>query len=444
MKSIRVYLVIALLATVTLVNFLAAVRGYKKSMEYAQLLLDRQLSDSAEMIYALSDGNVQSKHDHADRLSFQIWAPSRTLLAHSANAPDSPIGNFEEGFRDENILGYRWRVLSRFYPDDGRWIMVAERIDIRISLTHDVIVQSIFPILLSLPVLALIIWLVVSNGLAQMNKLAREVGNKRADDLSQLTVKDPPSELAAVVSSINDLLARLDRSVTRERRFSVDSAHELRTPLAAIKVHAHNMIAEHPELQSELGEFENDIGRLGHLIEQMIALYRTSPEHYQARMERFALAPVVQTVIGELYDQFEQRQQSISLQATADEITGDINSLKIMIGNLLQNASKYSGHGASIAVSIMALENAVCLSVVDNGPGIPEENLPRIKDRFYRSGGDRNPASVAGCGLGLSIVEHIAQLHQAAVKIKNVESGSGLEVAVEFPLQLKTALLSGG
>ena len=161
-------------------------------------------------------------------------------------------------------------------------------------------------------------------------------------------------------------------------------------------------------------------------------------------MQRIVLAPVAQTVIGELYDHFEGKQQSISLQAQAEEITGDTHSLKIMIGNLLQNASKYSGPGASITVTITALQDCVRLAVTDNGPGIPEENLPRIKDRFYRSGGDRNAASVSGCGLGLSIVEHIAQLHQAVVNIRNVESGSGLEVVVDFPLQLKTALLSGG
>jgi two-component system sensor histidine kinase QseC len=413
-------------------------------MEHAEDLLDRQLSDTAEIIYTLSGGNVESKHDQADRLSFQIWASPGSLLANSANAPESPISVFEEGFRDENFLGYRWRVLSRYYANDGRWIMVAERIDIRISLTNDVIVQSIFPILLSLPILAAIIWLVVSNGLVQMNRLASEVANKRADDLSQLTVKDPPSELASIVSSINDLLARLERSVARERRFSVDSAHELRTPLAAIKVHAHNLVAEHPELDSELREFEHDLGRLGHLIEQMIALYRTSPEHYQARMRRLVLAPVVQAVIGDLYTEFERRQQTISLQAQTEEITGDTNSLKIMIGNLLQNASKYSGSGAEVTVSIEALDHAVRLSVIDNGPGIAEENLPRIKDRFYRSGGDRSAASASGCGLGLSIVEHIAQLHQAVVRISNVENGSGLEVVVDFPLQMKTALLSGG
>jgi two-component system, OmpR family, sensor kinase len=376
----------------------------------------------------------------SSRLAFQVWAENGRLIQRSSNSSETPITEFEDGYRDENFEGYRWRVLSRFDDRHGRWIMVGERIDIRTELADNLILRAVVPIVVSLPIIALIVWLVVGNGLSLIKKLAKELRSKRADDLSRLTTSNPPVELAPVVDAINDLLRRLNDSVIRERRFSSDAAHELRTPLSAIKVHAHNLRSEFPEHADELAILDRDLGRLSHLIEQIMLLYRVTPEHYKTNMQKIDLHALAQSVIGDLYEEIDSKQQSISLTGTSQVISGDDDSLAILLGNLILNASKYSPEGASIHVFVDHTELGICLGVEDTGPGIPLAEISRVFDRFYRVGGDRHSSSTDGCGLGLAIVKHIADLHYANIVLENNADGPGLSVNVFFPVNIDASL----
>lgn len=440
MKSIRLYLILSLLAAVTLGNFVAAVYGYKSSMSKAEALLDTQLADTAALIQTMRPGERRISDTPSDRLAFQIWTADRKLVQRSENSGLEPITDLVEGNRDENFEGYRWRVLSRFDEQSNLWLLVAERIDIRIDLADDIILRALLPIVVSLPLIAAIVWLVVGNGLSLVGKLANELRSKRADDLTRLGTANPPVELAPVVDAINGLLRRLDESVRRERRFSSDAAHELRTPISALKVHVHNLRQQLPRDNEDLEELDRDLGRLSHLIEQIMVLYRTAPEHYQASMQKINLRDLAQSVIAELYPDVDSKGQTISLDGTSQTITGDEASLRIMLTNLIQNASKYSPRGASITVSVDQEDLGIWLGVKDTGPGIPLTEINQVFDRFRRVGGDRHDSSVDGCGLGLSIVQHIASLHQANISLRNNDDGPGLTVSVLFPADLQVVL----
>jgi two-component system sensor histidine kinase QseC len=440
-KSIRFYLVIALLSTVALGNFVAAVYGYRSSMIEAQALLDLHLEDVATLIRSMQPTGSTVIDPPSSRISYQIWSDDGVLIQRSANADEAPITVFEEGYRDGNFGDRRWRLLSRHDDELGRWILVGERIDIRTQLADNLILRAIVPIVVSLPVIALIVWLVVGNGLSLLEKLAQELRNKRAGDLSALTTSNPPVELAPVVDAINDLLRRLDNAVMRERRFSADAAHELRTPLSAIKVHAHNLRSEITGKSETLDVLEKDIGRLSHLIGQILLLYRMTPESYQANMQPLDLHELAKSVIGDLYTGIDDQQQSISLTGTPQTVTGDRDALVIMLNNLILNASKYSPAGSSIVVDVEGTELGICLSVRDNGPGIPLTDIGRVFDRFYRVGGDRHSSTVDGCGLGLSIVKHIADLHHANIVLENNADGPGLLVNVIFPADFSAPLI---
>lgn len=437
MKSIRLYLIIALLAAITLGLFVAAVYGYGKSTIEAEALLDTQLADMAALIQTMRPARKPVSTLPSDRLAFQIWSANGNLVQRSTNSGVDPITRLEEGYRDENFEGYRWRVLSRFDQQSGLWLLVAERIDIRIELADNIILRAILPIILSLPLIAAIVWLVVGNGLSLIGKLAKELSTKRADDLTRLSTSNPPVELAPVVDAINDLLRRLNDSIQRERQFSSDAAHELRTPLSAIKVHVHNLKKQFPQNSGELQVLDRDLGRLGHLIEQIMLLYRTNPEHYQAKMREIDLHGLAQSVIGELFQDVDRKGQTISLLGASQTITGDKDSLSILMRNLIQNASKYSPEGAAIEVSVDCEELGIRLGVTDNGPGIPLTEISQVFDRFHRVGGDRHGSAVDGCGLGLSIVKHIANLHHANISLQNNDKGPGLTVSVFFPADLK-------
>jgi two-component system sensor histidine kinase QseC len=440
-KSIRFYLVVALLSTVALGNFVAAVYGYRSSMIETEMLLDSQLNDAATLIGTMRSTARSVVDPPSSRLAYQIWTEDGELVQRSKNTDDTPITDFEEGYRDGNFGGFRWRLLSRFDARQDRWILVGERIDIRTELAENLVLRAITPVVLSLPLIGLIVWFVVGNGLSLMTKLERELRSKRADDLSPLTTSNPPVELAPVVDAINDLLKRLNDSVLRERRFSSDAAHELRTPLSAIKVHVHNLHNEFPDHDQALSVLDRDVARLSHLIDQILLLYRTTPESYQANMQDVDLCALAQSVIGDLYSEIDDKQQTISLGGTEETVTGDKDSLIILLNNLILNASKYSPEGASIAVRVDRMELGICLSVEDSGPGIPLAEISRVFDRFYRVGGDRHSSSVEGCGLGLSIVKHIADLHHANLVLENNADRPGLTVNVILPSDFSAPLI---
>jgi len=435
-KSIRVYLVAALLSAIVLGNFVAAVYGYRSSMETADELLDLLLADTVAMLQSVPAPTVAT--NPSERVAYQLWSETGELIVRTDNSGEAPIADFVDGYSDQNFAGFRWRVLSRFDAAGRRWIQVAERIDIRTELADGIILRAVLPIVASLPLIAGIVWLVVGNGLSLVEKLAGELREKRADDLSRLQTADPPVELAPVVNAVNDLLRRLEDSVDRERRFSADAAHELRTPLSAIKVHLHNLRAELPEHDAALQVLDRDLGRLSHLIEQIMLLYRMTPEHYQARMETLDLHALAQNVIGELYPEVEAKGQTISLEGDPQQVTGDEASLVILLRNLVLNAAKYSPEGAAITVRTGDDAFGRWLAVEDTGPGIPIAEVARVFDRFYRVGGDRHASSEAGCGLGLAIVRHIADLHHAKLHIENNADGPGLTVTVMFPSALST------
>jgi len=432
-KSIRIYLVLAILAAITLINFVAAVRGYRASMAAAETLLDTQLADTAALIQSMQPAKEPVSMQPSDRLAFQIWADDGTLIQRSSNSAATPITEFRSGYREENFAGYRWRVLSVFDSKNNLWLLVAERIDIRVELTDGIIVQAIIPVVLSLPLIAIIVWIIVGVGLSLIRQLARELGAKRADDLSRLRTDNPPTELVPVVDAINDLLRRLNESVQRERRFSADAAHELRTPLSAIKVHVHNLKKGFPERAEELQVLDRDLGRLAHLIDQIMLLYRMTPENYQENMTPVDLHALAQSVIGELYPEIDRKNQTISLVGRTIVILGDVTSLDILLRNLVLNASKYSPEFASIEVSVEREESGTHLSVRDTGPGIPPAEINLVFNRFHRAGGDRHGSHVDGCGLGLSIVSHIADLHLASISLQNNSGTPGLTVDVIFP-----------
>ena len=448
MKSIRVFLLVALLSTITLVNFIAALHGYRASMAEAQQLFDRQIAATARLLATLPvSEHVPFIVSENDLQAFQVWAADGHLLLRSSNAPETPIGTLQQGYAEQNFSGYRWQVYS--YPgEDGRWIQVAERVDLRYRLADEVVLQSVMPILLGLPLAGLLIWLVIGRGLSSLRNLAAELRNKRAEDLSPLALEAPPEELLPLVRSTNALLERLQASFDRERRFSADAAHELRTPISALRVHADNLAWELKkrdggDAPESLQQLQSSVERMAHLVEQMLNLFRMTPEHYPARFETIDLQRLAREVIAELYPAFARKHQEVELLGESALVQGDQFALLVLLQNLLNNASKYTPNGGRVAVTVRPAGSAVVLQVEDSGPGISLSERNRVFERFYRVGGDRHASSVAGCGLGLSIVQHIAELHHANIRLGDSSLGNaqmpGLLVEVEFPAANRAA-----
>jgi len=431
-SSIRIFLVVVLLATITLTVFLSALHGYRISMEQAQQLFDMKLADAAHLLddagHHYTDGVVPS----ARQFGFQVWDDG-VLRQRSANVPDTPISRFDGGYNYSNFGNYRWRTFAWQAPGREHWVMTAERVDLRTELSEGIILKAVLPVVASLPVAGLLIWWIVGYGLSPLRQLASRLHNKRASELGALPVERQPRELIRLITSINDLLYRLEASFVRERQFAADAAHELRTPISVLKVHLHNLAKDLPEEHHDLRRLEQATERMGKVTEQILLLNRTAPDQYQAQFSRIDLHALAQQCIADHYALFESRHQGIELEGRPLMMQGDGFALQMLIGNLLENAGKYTPAQGRIRVIVDTQDGAACLVVEDSGPGIPDGQYERVFDRFYRAGGDQHDSGVVGCGLGLSIVRQIADLHHAGVTLSHSAFDSGLRVTVKFP-----------
>jgi two-component system sensor histidine kinase QseC len=450
-SSIRRFLVVVLLATITLINFLAALQGYRTSMAEAEQLFDAQLADIAEVLAVTVDGPGRdsafdnSSAEHTNSITFQVWKDGLLEISSgdASAVSDTPVAPLVAGYADVNFAGYRWRAFSRYVSENDRWLIVAQRADVRFTLAESMILESVLPIILGLPLEGLLIWIIVGRGLRPLRDLASEMAGKRSDDLSPVADLDPPQELADLIYSINDLLRRLGASFEREKRFAADAAHELRTPISVLKVQLHNLLRDANSDSAQLESLQTAVERMGHSVEQVLMLYRTAPEQFTASFAELDLAGLARQLIAELYPQLETHHQQIELVADKLLMQGDSFAVQTLLTNLIENASKYSGDGGEIRVVLEQVQDGVTLKVEDSGPGIPADQYDKVFERFYRVGGDRHDSSPSGTGLGLAIVQHIAEIHGATISLGKSGFASGLAVTVTFPDVLPTGTQQG-
>ena len=439
MSSIRIFLIVVILSIMTLGIFISALHGYRSGISNAQQIFDSELADTAQLLSVVREAYKPGDTAALEttRYLFQIWQGD-TLLLRSANSPAMPIAPFKGGFHDRNFNNHRWRTYSLYSELSGHWVITAERLDIRNSLAENIVLESVLPVLVLLPVLAVVIWIVVGRGLAPLERLANVLGHKRADDLSSIPLKNQPVELTRLTRSVNDLLSRLKASFEREKQFTANAAHELRTPVSALKIHLHNLSQEMPEGDDRLQALVTVTDRMGHLIEQILALHRTTNDQFIANFTDLNLYTLVQEVIVGEYALLEEKNQQLEFRGVNSQLRGDQFALETLMQNLLGNAVKYTPEGGSILVTITGSGSTIMLRVEDSGPGIPEDQYERVFNRFQRIGGDRNASSVPGCGLGLSIVRQIVELHQAEITLGRSEELGGLSVSIVFTGKLLT------
>jgi len=220
-KSIRTFLAVVILATITLMVFLSELHGFRLNLAAAENLFDKQLVDTAHMLSATYSpmANNNSEIVQTEFFGFQIWADDQLLL-RSSKMPDELIANLEQGYQEHNFSHHRWRTYSYFDQLKNVWVLTAQRIDSRYTLAENIVIKSILPALIILPLGGFLIWSIVGYGVSPLKKLSDQLGNKQADDLSPVPLDKQPIELTQVVKSTNDLLSRLKASFQREKHFA--------------------------------------------------------------------------------------------------------------------------------------------------------------------------------------------------------------------------------
>ncbi len=446
MKSIRVFLTLSLVSIAALLNFAAALRGYDRGMVEAEELFNQRMVQHLDLLnYSLPDlqakGAIpeQALRAPARRLAgdsgleFQWVDKNAALLARSDGMPTTLVTELREGFRFVNFGGYRWHVLVAPSVAGNSWFVLAERDDQRWRMAESIILPAVLPMLLAIPLFGAIAWLLLGVGLKPVATLASDLEQREASDLRALSLDALPVELQPLASSANALLHRLDAAFGRERRFSSDAAHELRTPIAALRIQIENLAFDLPDQADRLAKFQVSIERLDHLVEQILILSRIAPEHAPHRFEPLALHGAIARIVVEYGEALSAK--SIDIELIGEDITvrADAYAIDSLTRNLLSNAIKFTPAGGRIRIQTAREGPLVALDVMDSGVGIDAALRDRVFDRFYRVDGDRHPSGTPGSGLGLSIVKAVAELHGAAVELRDSTFGRGLCVRVLLP-----------
>src|SRR5512145_80581 len=283
-SSLKKRLLLLALSTVAVVWIGAATFVYFDAREEFDEVLDAHLAQDAALLSAqithelaeLETLHAPLLHKYARRIAFQVWEDGKVLLLHSDNAARDHLGNAEQGFSNTTMDGHRWRVFTT-WDDSGRYLIhVAERADVRDELAQDIAGNLLEPLLFSLPLLALMLWVAVARGLQPLGKLAAEVERRDPETLTPLDPGAAPREVLPLIERLNRLFARIDSTIQKERRFTADAAHELRTPVAGIKAQAQVARAAAGEAE-RIHALDNAIlgcDRATHLIEQLLTLAR--------------------------------------------------------------------------------------------------------------------------------------------------------------------------
>lgn len=438
--SLRRRLLVLLSGTVLLAWAATAIFSYFDARHEIGEMLDAHLAQSAGLIAAQLEheidddrsGTVPRQYKRERKIAFQVWDGSDALLLRSASAPEARLSERDEGYADAVIDGKRWRIFSR-RDESGRYVVqVGERHELRDELAESVAGHLMHPLAVALPALALLIWFAVGAGLAPLGRLAAEVGRRAPDNLAPLEESRTPREVRPLLGALNALFARLRASLEQERRFTADAAHELRTPLAAVKTQAQVALGavDAEERARALAHVVAGTDRAAHLVEQLLMLARLDPQTALVQARPASLRALAAECVAAQAPAAAQKNVEVGLVAEDDGlIAGDSTLLAVLLRNLVDNAVRYSPAGGEIEVSIGREDGTVVLGVTDNGPGIPEAERSRVFERFYRVLG----SGEAGSGLGLSIVKRIADLHRGSITLAPGPDGRGLRVAVAFP-----------
>ncbi|MGE5241455.1 MAG: ATP-binding protein [Bacteroidota bacterium] len=444
MSSLRRRLLLILIGLFALVWLAAFAGTYATAMRRLELLFDAQLAHDAGVLLTLVESGLREVHGPLGPphevavgqrrfrkvLAFQVWRGERAIL-HSENAPEvHPLQ--QNGYANLVVDAGDWRGYTLRGPNDELTVWVGEPIALRAQLASEIAREELYPLLPGIPLLALLLWWGVGQGLLPLHRIAAEVAQRSPSNLRPVDLQQVPTEVNAIVEKLNALLARLREAFERERRFTSDAAHEIRTPLAGIKTHAQVALRTSDEAQRrhETEQVILDVDRTTHLVDQLLTLARLDREALTENYNAVDLHSLADDVVTRLKPEAEARRITLALtDGTAAPVRGNAAMLGAMIRNLADNAIRYTPPDGRVEIEVAARGDKIVLTVTDNGPGIPADERARVFDRFYRG----STANAQGCGLGLSIVKRVAELHQAVVELDDVPGGRGLHARAIFP-----------
>ena len=438
--SLRGRLLWFLLAAITMAAIAQAMIAYRSALSDADQIFDyhmQQMAMSLRSSSTLTNKAADTAADpENDDLVVQVWTPDGAQVFRSLSRAALPQ-RAVLGFSNVKANNTTYRIFS--VQTSNQTVQVAQDMAVRQRMAGTLALRTVGPIAVMAPVLMLVVWWVVSGSLAPVSRVKRQVAARQADDLSPVSENDLPDEVLPLVHELNLLFGRVRTAFDAQQHFVADAAHELRSPLAALKLQVLSLERAQDEAARgvAISRVTAGIERATRLVEQLLVLARQEGSVNDVRLEPVSLSDLVKRALGDMAGLAQARQIDLGLHH-ADEATvdGQPDALIILLRNLVDNAIKYTPSGGIVDIDLRRSAGAtknvpgrVVLSVEDSGPGIPPEERERVFGRFYRVPGSQ----AGGSGLGLAIIKSIAERHGAVLTLDQSERLGGLKVKVDFP-----------
>ncbi len=378
----------------------------------------------------LSPEDREAFDNYANWRMFRIWVGPKLVLS-SDTGPKIAMPPAQAGFGEVATPEDAWRTYTLKVPDKQVTVEIGERSDIRLVLVRGIALGLALPLLLLIPTAGVLIWLTLSDGLRALRTLVAEIGRRTLRDLAPLPLDPWPRDLQALVRSINRLFERIDRALQNERRFLDDAAHQLRTPLAAVKLQAQLIAgeADPAERQAMTAQLVDSVDRASDMTDRLLTLARLEARR-GAGEEGGDLRDETVAALADLAPVAARRRVELAFEGEGALPGGDPVLLRLIAANLVENAIHHAPEGSEIAVQLSTAGGRRRLSVVDAGPGIAAAEREKVLERFYRGAG----AGAAGSGLGLSIVGEAVRLLGGRLELRDRADGQpGLCAVVDLP-----------
>lgn len=437
--SLRLRLLLMIGVSLSLLWSIVAVWMLRDLENEMRVTLDQRLAMSARMVAGLISQNPaawDTRSGAADIATLTVPATAKGLacqvsslrgevVARTPGAASAAIAAATPGFAEREIDGERWR--SYTVETQGLRITTADRLTERTSLLRDVMAAAIVPFVVALIGSLAMLWLGVRSGLVPLERLRQALASRAPDALTPIPDAPVPRELQPLVDTLNQLLERMRVTISRERRFTSDAAHELRSPLTAIKTHLQvARITQGAEAETALDYAEEGAARLQHTLQQLLTLAQVEGPFswdeaqgaYTDEVARLAMRDAAPAAPGRI----AFRRDGPSLELALPQALA-VTALR----NLLDNALRHASSEGGVSLDIRPLQDAVCFHVSDDGPGLSAEELEQVTQRFWRRG------SGHGSGLGLAIVVAVTERYGGNLTLSRRPTG-GLAATLCLPL----------
>lgn len=458
MKTLWKPLLFGLLLATAVAGALSTWVSWRAARVEVDELLDAELAQSVRGLAVLAEGLLQDRGEPAEprvlpawqgameqlgaaatgarghayeRLrGYYLWRDGRLLL-RSQDAPELVSDAAIEGFGEVRESGRVWRSFRLDGPG-GLRVLGMEPLHVRAHISAEIARGMFWPLLLELPLMGLLIWAVVRMGSRSLRRIARAVSAQAGDHLQPIERARVPVEIHGLVDAINDLLGRVDETLRRERRFIDEAAHELRTPVAGLRLHLSNWIEAEDDAGRvrALAQIQRGQARLERGVAQLLTLSRLGPGAPLPQRQRVDLSAQMPGWLAEWIDAGLASDDELELVASAECVVEmDPDQLQVLLRNLVDNALRHGGRPAQVRIEVIRIANEVRLAVEDAGPGLPPDERARVLDPFYRPPGTQ----ADGSGLGLSIVARVVELSGGQLSLGAGREGHGLRVEIAWP-----------